>query len=232
VAPEGAGGGRFVPNSEVDRLAWLTPAEAGARLSRPLDVTVLEAFLFAPFDTNPVILLRHATAEHRSPQRYPDDCERPLTAQGKGRAERLVPVLNGYGPLEIVSSPATRCLDTVRPFAALRQASIGVDPALSETAHEAEPRATASWIRALAAGDRPTLVCTHRPLLNAMLTTVMPPSGSSEGPHINGRAWTRREAERVLNGKLAPGSAWVLHVTRRLGPRRPPRLVAADRLRP
>jgi len=235
VVPSSAGGGRFEPNREVDRLAWLTPAEAKARLGRWLDVTVLEAFLSAPVDTVPIILLRHGAAEHRSAQKYPDDRLRPLSARGRVQAERMAPLLDGYGPLDIVSSHATRCLDTVRPFAGSRRAVIDVDPALTESAHDAAPRAAASWIRALIAEGRPTLVCTHRPVLNALLAAVIPTPNSkdgSDGPRINGRQWTKREAERVLNGKLAPGNAWILHITKRLGPRRLPRLVAIDRLRP
>ena len=262
VVPSTAGGGRFEPNREVDRLAWLTPAEAKARLGRWLDVTVLEAFLSAPVDTVPIILLRHGAAEHRSTQRYPDDRIRPLTARGRAQAERMAQLLGAYGPLDIVSSPATRCLDTLRPFAGITRTVIDVDPALTESAHDAAPRAAAGWIRALIAEGHPTLVCTHRPVLNALLAAVIPApnskdkdrdrdretdrdkdkdksgpggaggSGNPDGPRINGRPWTKREAERVLNGKLTPGNAWILHVTKRLGPRRLPHLVAADRLRP
>ena len=281
-----AGSSPFIPNAEVDGLAWLTPAEARLRLSRALDTTVLDAFMSAPVDTIPIILLRHGTAEHRSEHRWPDDRLRPLTPQGKAQAERLAPLLTGYGPLDIVSSPAIRCLDTVRPYAGSRHVVIDVDPALSESAHEAAPHAAASWIRALIAKGRPTLVSTHRPVLNALIAAAFPPpdapdrtggphapddlyapdapegsdapdaaDGSDapegpnaldapngpdstdgpfapDGPRINGRPWTRREAERVHNGKLATGSAWVLHVTPRQGPHRLPRLVAADRLRP
>jgi len=75
--PEHAGGGRFTPNAEVDRLAWLTPSEARLRLSRELDTGVLDAFMSAPVETIPIILLRHGTAEHRSAQRWPDDRLRP-----------------------------------------------------------------------------------------------------------------------------------------------------------
>ena len=231
AVPQQRGGG-FTPNDEVDRLNWLTPSEARLRLTRALDTTVLDAFMSAPVETVPIILLRHGTAEHRSAHQWPDDRLRPLTTQGKGQAERLAPLLTAYGPLDIVSSPATRCLDTVRPYAGSQRKVIDVDPALSESAHEAAPRAAASWIRALIAEGRPTLVCTHRPVLNALVAAAIPASDTPEGPRINGRPWSRREAERVHNGKLAPGSAWVLHVTPRLGPRRLPRLVAADRLRP
>ncbi|MFJ8858788.1 NUDIX hydrolase [Streptomyces sp. NPDC102451] len=37
--------GTFSPNDEVDRLAWLSPGSARARLSRPGDRVQLDAFL-------------------------------------------------------------------------------------------------------------------------------------------------------------------------------------------
>jgi len=40
-----ATGGAFVPNDEVDRLAWLSPGVARDRLSRPGDRVQLDAFL-------------------------------------------------------------------------------------------------------------------------------------------------------------------------------------------
>lgn len=286
----GNAGGRFEPNDEVDRLAWLTPEEALGRLTRRLDAMVLNAFLAAPVDTVPIVLLRHGTAERRS-QRFPDDRVRPLSAQGHAQAEALAGLLGCFGRPRIVSSPAVRCVDTVRPFAGSQRVIIDVDPALSEAAHAAAPRAAASWIRALIAEGEPTVVCSHREVLDDLLAAVLSQAGlaqplpirdalervapmqasprgtlakpgasgmraaasvrvtgssrkSSPGkgtaapdaPMVNGRPWSRREYERLLGadlsgGKLAPGHAWVLHVTRKLGPRRMPRLVAIDRLR-
>ncbi|GLW49840.1 DNA mismatch repair protein MutT [Streptomyces sp. NBRC 14336] len=37
-----AGPGTFVPNSEVDRIAWLSPAEARRRLTQPRDRALLD----------------------------------------------------------------------------------------------------------------------------------------------------------------------------------------------
>lgn len=268
--------GRFEPNHEVDRLAWLTPEEALGRLTRRLDAMVLNAFLAAPVDTVPIVLLRHGTAERRS-QKFPDDRVRPLSAQGHAQAEALTDLLGCFGRPRIVSSPAVRCVDTVRPFAGRQRVIIDVDPALSEPAHAAAPRAAASWIRALIAEGEPTVVCSHREVLDDLLAAVLAQSGlaqplpirdtlkrvaplqssprgtlsrprakgtrmpdasdAPDAPVVNGRPWSRREYERLLGadhsgGKLPPGHAWVLHVTRRLGPRRLPRLVAIDRLRP
>jgi phosphohistidine phosphatase SixA/8-oxo-dGTP pyrophosphatase MutT (NUDIX family) len=255
------GGGRFEPNDEVDRVAWLTPAEARLRLSRPLDAVVLEAFLAGPADTVPIVLLRHGTAERRS-QKYADDRIRPLSAKGHTQAESLTGLLACYGRLRVVTSPAVRCADTVRPFAGDQHSAIDVDPSLTEAAHAAAPRAAASWIRALIAEGEPTVVCSHRPVLDDMLAAVLSQagllqgapvrtpipaagtrrgavngSGPSDPPSVNGHPWSRREADRLLGadrsgGLLAPGRAWVLHVTPQLGPRRLPRLVAIDRLRP
>ncbi|HEV2346594.1 MAG TPA: NUDIX hydrolase [Actinocrinis sp.] len=273
--PDGDAGGRFEPNHEVDRLAWLTPEEALARLTRRLDAMVLGAFLAAPVDTVPIVLLRHGTAERRS-QKYPDDRLRPLVAQGHAQAEALTELLSCFGRPRIVSSPAVRCVDTMRPFAGRQRTLIDIDPALSEAAHAAAPRAAASWIRALIAEGEPTVVCSHAEVLDDLLAAAlfqaglaqsMPiraaleqvaskragqsqktlpgaatrrrgvAAGHSDAPVVNGRPWSQREHDRLLGaggggGKLAPGRAWVLHVTRQLGPRRLPRLVAIDRLRP
>lgn len=273
--PDGEAGSRFEPNHEVDRLAWLTPEEALARLTRRLDAVVLGAFLAAPVDTVPIVLLRHAAAERRSPK-YADDRLRPLTAQGHAQAEALAELLACFGRTRVVSSPAVRCVDTVRPFAGRQRVVIDIDPALSEAAHAAAPRAAASWIRALIAEGDPTVVCSHSDVLDDLLVAVLSqaglaqsvpiraaleqvasrragpprkalpgtatrprrvPTGQLDTPVVNGRPWSQREHDRLLGadgcgGKLAPGRAWVLHVTRQLGPRRLPRLVAIDRLRP
>lgn len=238
---------RFEPNDEVDRLAWLTPEEALGRLTRRLDATVLKAFLAAPVDTVPIVLLRHGTTERHS-RRFPDDRVRPLAAQGHAQAAALAALLGCFGRTRIVSSPAVRCVDTVRPFADSARMIIDVDPALSDEAHAATPRAAASWIRALTAEGEPTVVCAHRQVLDDLLAAVLAQEGltgqlpirdapAQSAPVVNGRPWSRREYERLLGadhtgGKLAPGHAWALHITRRLGPRRLPRLVAMDRLRP
>ncbi|GAA2606208.1 NUDIX hydrolase [Streptomyces lienomycini] len=40
-----AGTGAFAPSDEVDRILWLTPEEARARLTRPRDRTLVDALL-------------------------------------------------------------------------------------------------------------------------------------------------------------------------------------------
>ena len=55
----------------------------------------------------------------------------------------------------------------------IRCTIIDVDPALSEPAHAAAPRAAASWIRALIAEGEPTVVCSHREVLDDLLAAVL-----------------------------------------------------------
>ncbi|MBS2962290.1 NUDIX hydrolase [Actinocrinis puniceicyclus] len=234
AVPDDERWGRFSPNHEVDQLEWLAPAAALARLSRPLDAAVLTAFLAKPAVTVPIVLLRHGTAQKRSAD-YFDDLVRPLAAVGHTQAETMAGLLPSYGPLRVVSSPAVRCVDTVRPYARTQQVSMDIDPALSEPAHAAEPDAIARWIHALIAEVQPTVLCSHREVLDAMLVAALERSGRT--PTVNGRPWSTRRAERLLGpghggGKLKPGCAWVLHVAPPApGSRSTPGLIAVDRLR-
>ena len=238
--PQRGEGEGFRPNDEVDELAWLSPQEALDRMSRPLDALVLQSFLRAPVDTVPIVLLRHGTAQPRAAT-YSDDLIRPLAAQGHAQAETMAGLLPSYGRMRIVSSPAVRCVDTVRPFARKQQMIMDVEPVLSEPALAAAPGAAASWIRALIAKGEPSLVCSHREVLDAMMAAMLDDLGTRpyprEAPSMNGRAWSRQRVNRLLGadrsgGRLKPGRAWVLHVAARREPGEPPWLVAIDRLKP
>ena len=64
----------------------------------------------------PLLVVRHARAGRRSAWEG-DDATRPLSARGQVQAEALVPLLAEYRPRRILSSPALRCFETVRPLA-------------------------------------------------------------------------------------------------------------------
>jgi phosphohistidine phosphatase SixA len=64
----------------------------------------------------PLLVVRHARAGRRSAWEG-DDAARPLSARGRTQADALVPLLAGYRPRRILSSPAVRCFETVRPLA-------------------------------------------------------------------------------------------------------------------
>jgi 8-oxo-(d)GTP phosphatase len=64
----------------------------------------------------PLLLVRHGNAGRRSAYKG-DDRERPLSKRGAQQARALVPLLSGYHPQRILSSPYVRCYGTVRPTA-------------------------------------------------------------------------------------------------------------------
>lgn len=63
-----------------------------------------------------LILVRHAPAESRDPQRWPDDGRRPLTREGEEVAAAVGRGLRALGvrPARALTSPAVRCRDTAR----------------------------------------------------------------------------------------------------------------------
>lgn len=228
----------FVANDEVDALEWLPPEQASARLTSPLDRAVLEAFVAAPAHTFPVVLQRHGKAEARG-SLYQDDLARPLAAPGAQQAAMLAELLSGYGGLRVVSSPAVRCVATVRPYARLRGLEPATDSGLTEQAYVHAPRAVVGWLRDLVRRGEGTVVCTHGPLLDELIAAVLYGPGfggwgrDDAGPSLNGKPWRPETADQWANTSIAPGAAWVLHFTREPdADAAEPRLVAVDRLKP
>ena len=231
--PDQGGDARFAPNDEVDELLWLGPLEARRRLTRWLDVTVLDAFLAMPAETVPILLLRHAAAERRS-SRYPDDRSRPLAERGAEQARIVAALLDTHMPLKVYSSGAVRCIETVRPYAEGQGRAIEITPTLAE---EVQPQTAANWLRELVGLGEAAVLCSHKPVLDGLLHSVLPSPAAKPDPttlhrpSVSGRAGSEREYERLRAGRLGTGSAWVLHFTRPSDPRQPPALVSIDRLR-
>ena len=232
----------FVPNDEVDELEWLPAEEAREQLTSPLDVHVLDAFLATGPETFPIVLQRHGKAERRGGD-FPDDLARPLAAAGREQALALGELLAVYGAEQLISSPAVRCVQTVRPYAESHDVELRTDSALTEISYVHAPRAVVSWLRDLADRRTGAIVCTHGPLLDELIAAVLYGPGftsaaegdeHADGPWLNGRPWSTRMADRWTSESLSTGCAWVLHFdaskTGRGGGS--PRLVAVDRLKP
>jgi len=186
----------FAPNQEVDRVDWLPVPQARQLLTYPRDVALLDELGSAPVRTVPFILLRHAAAGRKSSGSRggrggrggrvagAGDLTRPLDRRGAEDAQRLAGLLASYGRCRVLSSPAERCLATVRPYAAAVGAAVEVEPAFTvppagdgELSGQAAQRAAAA-----AASGVPTLVCAHRenlPVLTgaafAVLGAAVPP---------------------------------------------------------
>jgi 8-oxo-dGTP diphosphatase len=227
--------GEFVPNHEVDEIEWLAAEEARERLTSTLDVVVLDALLSGPVETFAIVLQRHGKAERRSAL-YSDDLARPLAPAGRQQAIALAELLAVYGAEDLISSPAVRCVGTVRPYADLHGVELKLDSALTEISYVHAPRAIVSWLRELADRRTGTIVCTHGPLLDELISAVLYGPGFADAeqePTLNGQPWNPEVADRWANDPLPTGCAWVLHFDAASGDGNgSPRLVAVDRLKP
>lgn len=87
-----------------------------------------------------LVLIRHAVAEERETWTGSDDAKRPLTEAGRRQAERIArEVMKMAEAMErdaaivsLRSSPALRCVDTVRPLAKRAGLALDVDANLME----------------------------------------------------------------------------------------------------
>ena len=79
------------------------------------------------------VLLRHASAGDRDHWDGPD-LLRPLDKRGRRQAAELVELLRPFGLRRVVSSPYTRCLETVEPLAAVLGVPLETDERLAEGA--------------------------------------------------------------------------------------------------
>jgi 8-oxo-dGTP diphosphatase len=144
----------FVPGDEVDQLAWLPAAGLSARLSYRRDMTLADQFRSGPASTVPFILLRHTSAGQRLAG-CTADLSRPLDDGGAADARLLAELLACYGECRVVSSPAERCLATVRPYAAAVGVPVQVEPAFTVPARRGERAAGPGAYARTAGGPGP-----------------------------------------------------------------------------
>jgi broad specificity phosphatase PhoE len=109
-----------------------------------------------------IYLLRHAHAGNKRTWSGPDD-RRPLSATGRREAAGLVILLHDRPIATILSSPALRCEQTVRPLAERRGLPVGLDGRLDV---DAELDDAATLIRP-DLGD--VVLCSHGELIGQLL---------------------------------------------------------------
>lgn len=191
--------------TEVDEVRWVPVDRAEAMLTRHGD-QVLVATLRKHLDegglrTVPIILQRHGAAMPRAKWRKGEK-SRPLNTKGKKQAQALPALLDAFDPARVLSSPWKRCLATVAPLAKIEGLSIATKDELTEAGASEHPSRTAAVIERVLHEARPTVVCTHRPVLPTLIEAV--------------RAVADRGAALELPREdpfLAAGEALVLHTT-------------------
>lgn len=182
-----------VPNSEVDEVQWLPVQDAIDLASYDNDISVLRDFARKPLDTVPLIVVRHASAG--SKEDWPgDDEDRPLDPGGARDAQTLAGLLACFapGPVCVLSSPALRCVDSIRPYATLAAAQVEISESLSRTAgaHLHTP-----LIHDVVADGKPTVLCLH----------------GENVPAIVGEACAVLGAAAPREMRLPKGGFWVLN---------------------
>jgi 8-oxo-dGTP diphosphatase len=112
-----------------------------------------------------VYLVRHARAGRRT------NCEgdglRPLDERGRRQADGLVAQLAERKLKRILSSPFTRCVETVVPLAQARGLTVEQDEALAEGA------GSRAALGLLEDGEHPVVACVHGDLVEELLGTKL-----------------------------------------------------------
>src|SRR5579863_2279942 len=169
---------RAIPNAEVDEVAWLPADRAVKKVSYPHDHGVLADFAARPPHTVPLILLRHAKALPKGGWKRAD-ADRPLDDSGRYAAKALADLLACFAPsFRLLSSPAVRCTETLRPLSQLTGDPVREEPSLyihdkSGTGAADPGTVNAALIRAAIASGEPTVICAHRENMQALREAVL-----------------------------------------------------------
>jgi 8-oxo-dGTP pyrophosphatase MutT (NUDIX family)/phosphohistidine phosphatase SixA len=173
VAEVVGGSGKLV--NEIDEVAWLAPDEAALRLDYARDQEQLRSLVQADerdeLTTWPLAVVRHAKANPRGSWAGPDPL-RTLDLRGQERASALAPILAAYGVKRLVSSPSTRCVDTLRPFAAQARITLRSKAGLSEEGFAQDPTRAPFHVERMVQRGTAAAVCGHGPVLPAMLDVL------------------------------------------------------------
>lgn len=170
---------KFKPSEEVESVEWRTPEDARKLLTYEFDSEVLDELLEfrkkGQLKTKPLIVLRHAKATPRGDWmggQSIDDGNRPLIKDGMEQAKQLVKVLAAFSPKRVITSPWSRCLNTVAPYATKRKLKIIERSQLSEFGNKKGPRRTKNVVLDVIKDGRASVICSHRPALPTIFDTI------------------------------------------------------------
>jgi 8-oxo-dGTP diphosphatase len=167
-------GGEHTPSEEVDRISWLTVAEATQRLTYPIDRVVLADFARFATVTSTVLLLRHARAGKRS-QYQGDDRLRPLDKIGRRQARESVELLSAFRPERILTADRRRCEQTVAPLGERLGLPVLTVPEFADEAYLADPARTAESLYRHAEQVASTVICSQGSAIPGLLADLAVP---------------------------------------------------------
>ncbi len=184
------------PELEIDHAEWFPIADAVKKVSYARDRMLLMYFASISgldgelaeldFPRKPTIILRHAKAVERSDWKGPDST-RPLDTKGNIQAQALAGALSGFPVTRILTSPSTRCVQTVGPLSEKFSLVADEEPKLQEGS-------TAEAYKLLHSLDgEGAVICTHGDVIE----------------HIMGEL-AAQSLPLPESAPIAKASAWVL----------------------
>jgi 8-oxo-dGTP diphosphatase len=190
------------PGNEIDAVAWRPLAQAREQLAGTNDDPVISAL--RPVETVPLILARHASAGRK--ENWPgEDAARPLDAQGIADAQQLASLMACFAPVaRVISSPALRCTETVRPYVEGFGGIVEAEACLAPygrthffKSRTAQGDTLRRLLSALVADRRPAVLCLHRENLPVVLAEACAVLGAP--------------AAVPADPSLTKGGFWVAH---------------------
>lgn len=181
---------RYRPNDEIDSVQWVPWDAAMRRLTYSYDRDTLAEAKPLRRKTRALVVLRHGKARSRDSWRK-DDRLRPLLRLGEGQAQHLVPLLAAFDVTSVHTSSSTRCVQTVTPYVDTTGWPVKKYDELSE--EDATPEGVVELVDALLDSGESTVLCTHRPVLPAVLDALrlpevrLEPGGMLVAHHRKGR---------------------------------------------
>ena len=198
----------FEPNDEILALHWLPLADAASRCTYEHDAVLVrrlaERIAAGEADTFALVAMRHAKAA--DPYAWDgDDASRTLTLRGERQEREVAPSIAAFGVQRILSSTAVRCRQTVAPLAA----EVGVDArtsrALAQDTYLSRGDRLLRRIEKAVRHRRSTVLCSHLPVIPAIVDAVATATGSPDSPALHRGAMLHTADFTVLHVGGADG---------------------------
>jgi len=199
----------FVPNEEVAEVVWFNASDALGRLTYSHDHEQLDLLMQlhskGHLDTLPIVLLRHGKARSRTTWNG-GEASRPLLTDGNLQAEALPKMLKAFGTKLVFSSPWTRCLSTIAPYAQSTKVKVKTVAEFTESANAKKPKDAKRALEAIINLGKPAVICTHRPVFPNLIE------------QLETRATGKSKPKLHLASLLKPGSMAVIHMSQSSDP--------------
>jgi 8-oxo-dGTP diphosphatase len=146
-----------------------------------------------------IYLVRHAKAERRSTW-HGDDALRPLSEDGRWQSDQLTARLETVATGRLVSSPARRCVETLRPLATRLGRGVETDLRLFE---DRDARGAIALLEELPDGS---VVSSHGDVIPSVVRAL-----ARDGLEVHGEPVWKKASVWVLNrarGRWTTAEAW------------------------